>query len=556
MQFLIFFAFIAGLVTILSPCVLPVLPIVLSGGLTGGKKRPLGIVAGFVASFTFFTLSLTFLVKLTGISADTLRVFSIIIIFCFGLTLLIPRFQLLFEVLMSKFSPSVSYQNKHADFFGGLMIGLSLGLIWTPCVGPILASVITLAATNGLTATSVYITLAYSFGTALPMLLITYGGRSLLQKVPWLLSHTAKVQKVFGVFMIITALGIYFNIDRRFQTYVLNTFPQYGTGLIQLEDNEKVRKQLEQLKVVNKQMDISNTYPLAPELISGGEWFNSKPLTLAQLKGRVVLIDFWTYTCINCIRTLPYLQSWHDKYASKGLVIIGVHTPEFEFEKNADNVKKAVIDFGLKYPIMQDNNYATWQAYNNQYWPAKYFVDKNGRVRSSHFGEGDYEKSERLIQELLKETGVEVSQSTIKSIPNEASFGSLTPETYLGDTRRDRFTSESNSKLPLHYFRLSGEWNIQNEYAETTKDSALEFRFQSQKVFLVITPPSDGGTIEVFLDGERLPSEFAGSDVVGGTLALDKPRLYNVIKLPVKGDHIFKLKISTPHVKLFAFTFG
>jgi cytochrome c biogenesis protein CcdA len=245
MIFLIGFAFLAGIITILSPCILPILPIVLSGSIGSGKRKPQGIVTGFVLSFTFFTLFLALLVKTLGISADVLRSISIIIILIFGISLLLPQFQILMEKLFSRLSGRFAVKGVHDGFLGGVVIGLSLGLIWTPCVGPILASVITLAATSDVSLAAFFITLAYSLGTAIPMFAIMYGGRGLLQKVPWLLPNTNKIQKAFGVLMILTAFGIFFNIDRRFQTYILTTFPQYGTGLTQFEDNDFVKKRLQ-----------------------------------------------------------------------------------------------------------------------------------------------------------------------------------------------------------------------------------------------------------------------------------------------------------------------
>src|SRR3989344_9651039 len=366
------FAFLAGIVTILSPCILPVLPVVLSGGISGGKQRPLGIVAGFISSFTFFTLFLTSIVRATGVSPDALRSVSVVVIIAFGLSLLVPKLQAFIEQFLSRVS-SLAKRTERSDFAGGIFIGASLGLVWTPCVGPILASVISLALTGTVTTTAFFITLAYSIGTAIPMLAIVWGGRALLQKVPWLVASTGKIQKIFGLLMILTALAIATNLDRKFQTYILTTFPQYGVGLTKLEDNPIVKKQLVDMQTNDRQT--------APELTAGGQWFNSEPLTLSQLKGKVVLVDFWTYTCINCIRTLPYLKNWYAKYKDKGFVIIGVHTPEFEFEKDASNVARAIADFGLEYPVMQDNDYATWRAYDNRYWAAKYLIDKEGKIR-------------------------------------------------------------------------------------------------------------------------------------------------------------------------------
>ena len=339
MFLLIAFSFLAGVITVLSPCILPILPIILTssiGGQNTGKARPVGVVTGFILSFTFFTLFLSTIVRVSGIPADTLRLFSVLVIAGFGISLLIPAFQLLVERLFSKLSGLMPNNQNRKGFGGGLLIGLSIGLLWTPCVGPILASVISLALTGTVTFDAFLITLSYSLGTAIPMFLIMLGGQNALRKVPWLLSRLGLIQKLFGIIMILTAAGIFFNIDRTFQTYILNTFPQYGTGLTQLEDNELIRNALDkkQGKTTDKNAIGKPMFTLledkgvkAPELIPGGVWFNTKPLTMSELKGKVVIVDFWTYSCINCQRTLPYLREWNKKYKDKGLIIIGVHAP-------------------------------------------------------------------------------------------------------------------------------------------------------------------------------------------------------------------------------------
>ncbi|MFZ5981227.1 MAG: redoxin domain-containing protein, partial [Candidatus Zixiibacteriota bacterium] len=362
-----------------------------------------------------------------------------------------------------------------------------------------LASIITLAAANNVNVGSLLITLSYSVGTALPMLAIMYGGRQLLTKVPGLTANTEKIQKAFGILMILTALAIQFNFDRHFQAYILEKFPNYGTGLTKLEDNNAVKQELEKLgsEKNNIVQDLGNSfYPQAPEIIPGGEWFNSKPLKISELKGKVVLIDFWTYTCINCIRTLPYIRDWHSKYKDKGLVIIGVHTPEFEFEKNSDNVARAIKDFGLEYPIVQDNDYSTWRAYNNRFWPAKYFIDRNGKIRSTHFGEGEYDESEKMIQDLLKEAG----RSDVDMPINNKSYDveSRTPETYLGYGRIENFVSpeiikedektkySSPSSMGSNKFAYDGTWTLTEERARPEKGAKLFFNYESKNVFLVM----------------------------------------------------------------------
>lgn len=573
MILLIVFAFLAGIVTILSPCILPILPIVLSGSLGGGRRRPLGVVTGFVASFTLFTLFLSAIVKAFGISADWLRTFSIIVIGLFGLSLLIPQTQVELEKIFSRLSGFIPQGRERSGFGGGLLIGLNLGLLWTPCVGPILASVISLALSGSVTSSAFFITLAYALGTALPMLAIVVGGRTLLQKNPWLTSRAATIQKAFGIIMIVLAVAIFLNLDRKFQAYIITKFPRYGAGLTRFEDNAAVRKQLEGIKakpdnsIVGKPMNInSQDFDAAPEIIPGGRWFNSPPLTIKSLRGKVVLIDFWTYTCINCIRTLPYIRDWNTKYKDKDLVIIGIHTPEFEFEKDPTNVGQAISDFKLTYPIVQDNDYATWGAYDNHYWPAKYLIDKDGKVRYTHFGEGDYDATEQAIQDLLKEKGADVTNKIQNS---EYQVDTQTPETYLGYARlqaliptqnisRDKSAIYSNDfSIPANNFALTGSWTIASEYARPASDARLEFNFNSRQVYLVMRPKNKNhaGRVKVYLDDKVVTTE-AGADVKSGIVSVDEDRLYSLIQQDSGKQGVLKLEFLDGNIELFAFTFG
>jgi len=562
---LIAFAFLAGIVTILSPCILPLLPIILSSSVDTDKRRPFGIVFGFVLSFTFFTLFLTTIVKLSAVPADSLRLISILILILFGLSLVVSKLQSLTQQWLSKLTRLAPNTQARHGFFGGLLIGSSLGLLWTPCVGPILASVISLALTSTVTVQAALITFAYSIGTALPMFAIMRAGNTALQKIPWLLKNTAKIQKAFGMVMILVAIVIFFNFDRRFQTYILNTFPEYGVGLTQFEDNQTVREALKQVNpkpmdetVIGKPMsDLTLPKgPLAPEIIAGGAWFNTSPLTLSQLKGKVVIIDFWTYSCINCQRTFPYLRKWWNTYKDKGLVIIGIHAPEFEFEKNEKNVMQAIKDFQLTYPIVQDNDFATWRAYNNNYWPAKYLIDKDGLIRYTHFGEGEYNETEKVIQELLSEIGAPVSEN----IDNpEYKIESQTPEIYLGYLRlRDLTPSQTPSTvqkdvfaeyipgkiLNSNTFSLRGEWKVTKEYAETKAGNELMLRYSAKNVFLVMRS-DDETQVEIYLDNKLL-----------NTVSVNTDRLYDLIKLDAPGAHELKLKFLNSGTQIYAFTFG
>ncbi|KKQ98457.1 MAG: Cytochrome c biogenesis protein, transmembrane region [Candidatus Woesebacteria bacterium GW2011_GWB1_39_12] len=304
----------------------------------------------------------------------------------------------------------------------------------------------------------------------------------------------------------------------------------------------------------------------APELVPGGNWFGSAPLSIKSLRGKVVMVDFWTYTCINCIRTLPYLKNWHEKYADKGLVIIGVHTPEFEFEKSPENVQKALTDFGIKYPVMQDNDYATWRAYDNHYWPAKYIVDKNGKIRYTHFGEGEYDETEEVIQKLLTETGIEIKESVNNP---KYQIATRTPELYLGYGRMGYFatpdqlipdkkkTYELPEDLVLHHFALSGNWQIEEEKSMPFEKSTLVLAFESKDVFLVMkSKGTSKGQIKVYLDDKLLKGSSAGDDLKDGIVTVDVDRLYKLVKLDKPGQHVLKLEFLDSNLELYAFTFG
>ena len=554
MSILLLFSFIGGFVTILSPCILPLLPIILASGTTKDKYRPQGIVIGFILSFTFFTLALATLVKATGISADALRGLSIIILFLFGLTLTIPRLKHWWELLSSRFTLSTS-SPKHGAV-GGILIGFSLGLIWTPCVGPILASVITLAASSNVTSTTFLITLVYSLGTAIPLYLVMRGSSWFMSRFNWLKNNSETIQQGFGLLMIATSLLLYFQLDRRFQSYIINRFPSYGAGLTKFEENEQVTSSLEKINKNGGNMTINlKNLGAAPEITEGGNWLNSDPLNLKDLRGKVVLVDFWTYSCINCIRTLPYIEAWHNKYKDDGLVVIGIHSPEFEFEKNLNNLKKAAKDFDLTYPIVQDNDFKIWRAYNNHYWPAKYLIDKEGVVRMTHFGEGDYDETEMAIQELL---GEEVKSSDLVNIPSYT-INTRSPETYLGYWRIDNLISSpsikedvlttysSPEKFSTNGVGFVGNWIIHEKHAESSPGSSLKFRFEAKNVHIVMSPTAKNNPSQavIKLDGQEL-----------SIITIDEDKLYDLIKLEKEENHYLEIIFPQGGVDVYAFTFG
>jgi thiol-disulfide isomerase/thioredoxin len=460
-----------------------------------------------------------------------------------------------------------------SDFKSGLLTGLMLGVIWSPCGGPILASIATLAATGMVNIQVILVTLAYVTGVGLPLFLFTYGGQRLVTKTRFISSYTGKVQQVFGVIMILTAVAIYFNYDKILQLKLLSVFPTIG--LNGFEKSNIVRQQLDALKGKKTNVDDSNTNGLfntntpAPEFIGITKWLNSdNPLTLKELRGKVVLIDFWTYTCINCIRTLPHVTSWYEKYKDQGFVVIGVHTPEFEFEKKAENVLNAIQQYNIHYPVPQDNDYKTWNAYNNQYWPAEYLIDAKGNIRRTHFGEGEYDQTEMAIQALLKEAGQKVANG-LEIMPDETPKSRNSPETYLGSDRMQYYYPNGNidsgkqsfilsNNLSENSFSLGGNWNITNDRATAGENALLNYRFSANKVFLVLKPGSaKQGKIKVYLDNQVVDLTNEGEDVRDGIVTVDTDRLYTIINLHEKvGRHILKLEFQTPGVEAFAFTFG
>jgi cytochrome c biogenesis protein CcdA/thiol-disulfide isomerase/thioredoxin len=562
MLILMFFAFLAGIVTILSPCILPVLPIILSGSVTGSKKYPYGVVAGFILSFTFFTIFLSSIVKLTGISGDAVRNFAIVIIFVFGLVLIFPKLLVQFEILASKLVSKTGSNSggvKRDGIWGGFIVGCSLGLIWTPCVGPILASVIALSISGTVAGSSLLIVLSYAIGTAIPMFAILYGGRQVINKVPGLLANLPRIQAIFGVIMILMSIALYFQVERSLQSYVLEKFPKYGAGLTAIENNSLVKKQL------NQEDESTDAYA-APELVDPQNWINSNPQTLSELKGKVVLIDFWTYSCINCIRTIPYLEAWHQKYKDDGFVIIAVHTPEFEFEKNLNNLKKAVEDFGITYPVFQDNDFKTWRAYKNRFWPAKYLIDKDGNIVYKHFGEGQYDETEAVIVEELMKAGYTPKTSGV-NVEQYQTF-SNTPETYLNYSRIKNFASSEPiqkdklfkysypNKFELNQVAYNGEWTFQKENSTPQANSSLKIKFDSKEVFLVARPktPNTTGTFNVELNGK--PYQNDQIDTKNGTVTVDSDKLYHLISLPNAGQGELELKFNDNNLEVYAFTFG
>jgi cytochrome c biogenesis protein CcdA/thiol-disulfide isomerase/thioredoxin len=584
MPLLVLFGFIAGAATALSPCVLPVLPIVLSAGATGGRRRPLGIVAGLAVSFTFATVALVYVIAALGLPNDFLRKLAIFVLIAFGITLMVPRLADRLEAWMSRFASRAGVaKGKGEGFWSGVAVGSSLGLLYAPCAGPILASVITVSASQSFSAGRLAVALSYGIGSAFVLYFLMIGGRRVVAP---LARRGATLQIAMGAVMLVVAFAMLGNYDVRFQSAIANDLPSFLVNPTKsLEGSASAKSALADLRGGNGhgvgakateapapgsnaqgQLELPDYGP-APEFVDTEDWFNTpggEPLTLKQLRGRVVLIDFWTYSCINCIRTLPYLKAWDQRYRKDGLTIIGVHTPEFPFEREASNVEEAIENEGIRYPVVQDNEQGTWNAYGNQYWPAEYFIDAQGNVRYAHFGEGEYTEKEAVIRDLLAAAGHEVSTREAQVHAVEPSRAVTTPETYLGVARAERFTNPMLSpgrhdfgappSPRANEFAYHGRWKIAFDSA-TAEGGSLELNFGARRVYLVLGSSGEPRQMRVLLDGEPISAEDAGDDVHDGRVTVDSQRLYNLVALPRVEHHVLELQ-PEPGVMGFAFTFG
>ena len=571
------FAFVAGGATAVSPCVLPVLPVVLSAGVTGGRRRPLGVVTGLALSFTFATVALVYVIDSLGLPDDLVRTLAIVVLLGFGLALVIPRLSARLEAGLGRLVPARARRpaGSGEGFASGLVLGLSLGLVYAPCAGPILAGVITVSAAQSFTAGRLAVAIAYGLGTALVLYALIIGGRRLTRRLS---RQSGRLQLATGAVMVLVAVLMLGEYDQRFQTSIADDLPAFLVNPSkELEETAAARESLADLRgdrapdTRARGHSAGDPLPVlgaAPDFAGTQTWFNTaggRPLTLSKLRGHPVLVDFWTYTCINCIRTFPYLKAWDQRYRKAGLVIVGVHTPEFPFERDESNVRDAIAQSGLRYPVVQDNDYAVWDAYQNQYWPASYFIDAEGQVRYVHFGEGDYGEKEQVIRELLREAGQRPGERAAAR-GEQASPGVTTPETYLGAARAERFANgeidpgtrdfEQPLVLPPDHLGYGGRWRVSEEAATGVADARLELDFGARRVYLVLG--SRGGVpraVKVLLDGRPISARAAGRDVFNSVVRVQRQRLYELVDLSRAERHRLTLNFD-PGVSGYAFTFG
>jgi cytochrome c biogenesis protein CcdA/thiol-disulfide isomerase/thioredoxin len=543
-------AFLEGLGLIVSPCILPILPIILSGSIEGSKRRPLGIIFGFVIVFAVFTFFSHEIVVLSGIDLNIVRKLAFGLLIFLGVVMisdyLSEKFSRLTQRIGNVGANSKVLNNPDGGFLSGLLLGTLVALIWTPCAGPILASVLVGVAIQTTNYHSFLVLLAFAFGAIIPMLIIALFGRLIMERLGVVKRNTGLIRKLLGVVIILSVLYMAFS---DYFTPAFATDAKSGS--------------VHQTALMN---GLAMPYP-APAVAGITAWINSAPLNLSELKGKVVLIDFWTYSCINCIRTLPYVKDWYAKYHDKGLVIIGVHSPEFDFEKNLDNIKAAVTKDGILYPVAVDNNYVTWLNYHNRYWPAHYLINKDGQVVYEHFGEGDYDTTENNIRFLLGLNEVSTDTAHSENLPDPMS--SSTPETYVGTARAVHYSSPEviakaaiqaytfPAELKLDAWALKGNWRILPEYiVSADNNAAIKIHFHAKHVYVVLgTKKGKPIPVSLMLNGEKLINE-KGSDVVNSELTVTDHRLYDVVNQGQPADGILELTSGDSGLEVYTFTFG
>jgi cytochrome c biogenesis protein CcdA/thiol-disulfide isomerase/thioredoxin len=602
---IVFLVYFGGVLTILSPCILPVLPFVFARSeqkfVTNVLPMLVGMAITFAGIATLAAVGGAWAVRLNQYG----RIFALVLLTAFAVTLLWPR---LADWLAR---PLVALGNRLAQpapatgKFGvvnSVLLGIATGLLWAPCAGPILGLILTGAAISGPNARTTLLLFAYAAGAATSLAVALLAGGRVFALLKKSLGAGEWIRRGLGVAVLLAVVAIVFGWD----STVLTRWSLNGTNNLEqsLIDKIKPREAAAAggsmtMAMSNSNMAMSNSksdghammmsaakpsgdLPIEgdlPSFAGATLWLNSAPLTPEALRGKVVMVDFWTYSCINCLRALPFVESWYEKYKDHGLVVIGVHAPEFAFEKDAGNVRRAVADLKITYPVALDNNYAIWQAFNNQYWPAHYFSDAAGHIRAHHFGEGNYDESEQIIRKLLIEAGQTdlpppgmggVTAAGVEAPSDETHDQS--PETYVGFRRAENFASPGGfaqnqahryaapAALKLNQWALSGSWSVDPEKAVLDAvQGRIVFRFYARDLHLVLGPGSDGKPVRfrVLLDG-LAPKENHGTDTDrNGAGTIDRQRLYQLIRQTGEvGEHVFSIEFLDSGVQAYSFTFG
>jgi cytochrome c biogenesis protein CcdA/thiol-disulfide isomerase/thioredoxin len=602
---LVILVFLGGVLTILSPCILPVLPFVFARSerrfLTNGLPMLLGMAVTFAGIATLAAVGGSWAVRVNQYG----RIFALVLLTIFAATLLSTRLAdwlaRPFVALGNRMAQPVPGQPARLGVVNSLLLGVATGLLWAPCAGPILGLILTGAAISGPNTRTSLLLFAYAAGAATSLAVALFAGGRVFAFMKKSLGTGEWLRRALGIAVLVAVVAIVFGWD----TTVLTRLSLNGTNSIEQSLIDKINPQGAQaagsmtMAMSNSNMAMSNknadghgmmmssakpagALPVegeVPSFAGATLWLNSPPLTPEALRGKVVVVDFWTYSCINCLRALPYVKEWYSKYKDHGLVVIGVHAPEFAFEKDPSNVRRAVADLQITYPVALDNDYAIWQAFNNQYWPAHYFIDASGKIRAHHFGEGNYDESEETIRKLLTEAGNTglpapgtgaLSAVGVQAPADEAHDQS--PETYVGYRRAENFASPGGfaqdqarayaapAALKLNQWALSGSWNVDPEKAIlAAAPGKITFRFYARDLHLVLGPGRDGKSVHfrVTLDGAA-PADNHGADTdSSGAGIIDGQRLYQLIRQSgAVGEHVFTIEFLDSGVQAYSFTFG
>ncbi|MEN4950889.1 cytochrome c biogenesis protein DipZ [Stenotrophomonas sp. TWI819] len=583
---LLVLAYLGGVLTILSPCILPVLPFVFARSdrpfLRSGLPLLIGMALMFAVVASLAAVSSQWVAQANQIG----RWIALVVMAVFALALLWPA---LADRLLSPFQRLGARLSATADAAsdagrGGvgtsLLIGIATGLLWAPCAGPILGLILTGAALQGASVGTSGLLLAYALGAATSLALAIWIGGRVFAALKRRLGVGEWVRRGLGIAALLAVVAIAMGWD----TGVLTRLSTVSTakleqGLLDVLPGQQPVAGAAMMSTAGAPGQPLPVEGTLPSLAGATGWLNSPPLDAPALRGKVVLVDFWTYSCINCLRAMPYVREWAERYRDHGLVVIGVHAPEFAFERNLTNVQRAVKDLKVTYPVAIDNDFAIWRGFNNKYWPAHYFIDAQGRIRAHHFGEGNYAQSEQIIRQLLREAGNTLPGDdapvamTLDGVARQADMSNLkSPETYLGHARAENFASPGGQRQdqPADYtvpatllhnqWALAGRWTVGNEDARLeTRGGGIAFRFHARDLHLVLAPGEDGKPVRfrVRIDGQA-PGAAAGGDIsADGEGRVDENRLYQLIRQSgAVQERTFEIEFLDPGVHAYAFTFG
>jgi cytochrome c biogenesis protein CcdA/thiol-disulfide isomerase/thioredoxin len=583
-MFLFLLAYLGGVLTIVSPCILPVIPFVLARAdrpfLRNGLPMLVGMALAFAVVATLASVAGGWVVSANQYG----RIAALVLLAIFGVTLLFPEIadRLMRPLVAVGARLSQSADQSEGSLLAPLLLGVATGFLWAPCAGPVLGLILTGAALQGASVKTTLLLLTYAAGAATSLALALVVGGRVFAAMKRSIGASEWIRRGLGAAVLVAIVAIALGLDTGF----LTNLSVGSTTSLEQSLLDKLRPQPTTTTMSGSSMmrakpgGESEALPVegvAPSLDGAVEWLNSKPLTTEELTGKVVVVDFWTYSCINCLRAIPYVRAWAEKYRDHGLVVIGVHAPEFAFERNVDNIKKAITTLGIGYPVAVDNEYKIWRAFDNEYWPAHYFIDAKGQIRHHHFGEGDYDESEQVIQQLLTEAGdksVPTGMVAVNASGAEAASAKSdvkSPETYVGYDRADHFVSPGGvvqdashvyaaGTPELNDWSLAGDWTIGNERAQSNaKDSAIVYRFHARDLHLVLGPSPDGKPVRfvVTIDGKS-PGAAHGVDVdPEGNGIVTAQRLYQLVRDPdAVADHTFEIRFLDPGAQAYAFTFG